>query len=515
MAAIEGKQRKNHLVVLVHGLWGSAQNLARLESVLHHGLENSDACSIHTYLPACFSHFKTYDGVESIGNYVIQDLFDHLKKLKDDHGIVIDQISFIGYSLGGLICRYIVGQLYSIGFFDTIQPAIFSTMATPHLGSHFYSHNVLNVLGSHLLGQTGKDLFMVEGRDGILYKMSEKESVYMKGLELFKTRICVANTKFDRTVGFYSAFITKYDPFAEWDKVEPTFIGDLPTATIKENNTNIECMIVDFQKTKRVPEGTSSPHETPDLKRPILLISVVAFFVFPIIFTVSTFATVKSKFRTHILGRAELKGLWEELEKYLLEGSSDSVEASTNIEGATDSSLETSAKDLDDSYDEEENMEPNPIGVSHITRKLVEDGLTALEGDEYEEMEEVEKTLSKTGKTEAVNSESFNIDLEFAVNYTTRSVAVDNLLQNANSSDLGDVPVTEGLDPLPFSAVREEILNNLNSLQWTKIAVLLHSLNAHQSVVGRRGFERTTESVPLLFLYTFLFEESMKRHNEV
>ena len=160
-------------------------------------------------------------------------------------------------------------------------------------------------------------------------------------------------------------------------------------------------------------------------------------------------------------------------------------------------------------------MEPNPIGVSHITRKLVEDGLTALEGDEYEEMEEVEKTLSKTGKTEAVNSESFNIDLEFAVNYTTRSVAVENLLQNANSSDLGDVPVTEGLDPLPFSAVREEILNNLNSLQWTKIAVLLHSLNAHQSVVGRRGFERTTESVPLLFLYTFLFEESMKRHNEV
>ncbi|EEB87657.1 hypothetical protein MPER_14929, partial [Moniliophthora perniciosa FA553] len=36
--------------------------------------------------------------------------------------------------LGGLVSRYVVGILYQKGFFKTVTPVNFNTIATPHLG---------------------------------------------------------------------------------------------------------------------------------------------------------------------------------------------------------------------------------------------------------------------------------------------------------------------------------------------------------------------------------------------
>jgi len=74
----------------------------------------------------------------------------------------VDRFSIIGYSMGGLIARYVVGKLYERGYFDKMQPLVrpaalgasgqtrpahchdhagllvphqnFITVATPHLG---------------------------------------------------------------------------------------------------------------------------------------------------------------------------------------------------------------------------------------------------------------------------------------------------------------------------------------------------------------------------------------------
>ena len=46
----------------------------------------------------------------------------------------VTRFSITGYSLGGLLARYVIGALYATKFFDTIKPVNFTTIATPHLG---------------------------------------------------------------------------------------------------------------------------------------------------------------------------------------------------------------------------------------------------------------------------------------------------------------------------------------------------------------------------------------------
>jgi hypothetical protein len=41
---------------------------------------------------------------------------------KDGHDIT--KISFVGYSLGGLVARFAIGLLYSRGVFKEIQPVV-------------------------------------------------------------------------------------------------------------------------------------------------------------------------------------------------------------------------------------------------------------------------------------------------------------------------------------------------------------------------------------------------------
>lgn len=507
-------KKRDHLVVLVHGLWGSSQNLARVESVIHKSLGDSTVCNIHTFAPDCFSHFKTYDGVVAIGDYIIPDLFNHLKNLKNNYNVEIDDISFIGYSLGGLIARYVIGELYNIGFFNTYKPVFYTSFATPHLGSTFYNSNtwILNFLGSRFLGQTGKDLFMVEKNNGILYKLSDPNNHYMKGLNCFKSKLCIANVKFDRTVGFYSAFITKYDVFNDWKNVLPAYIPDLPTAILKENDQLIEAFVIDFNKSLRLDTNSVKDsdkskmdhyHETNKFTL-FFILSVVAL-IFPIIFGLSTFATIKSFFRINILSKPNIKKLWTSTKEYLNK-KIQLPESAVETQGLLDS------KDTNIDTSIEDKVIPHKnISISHVTREVVENSLNLINNDADMDLE-LERTISKKSFDES--SRTYSIDVDFELDYKSRSFVVDNITKHLTNDSLSNSPLTDNLKPLSFSETRDQILQNLNTIEWTKIAVLLHSLNAHQSVVGRRGFKRTPEGIPFLFLYTFLLEDIIKKSNE-
>lgn len=485
----ELNHKNHHLIVLVHGLWGSSSNLARFESVIHHSLETSEVCNFHTYAPSCFSHFKTYDGVEAIGDYVLVDLFKHLKILKEEHSIVINQISFIGYSLGGLITRYVIGELYRTGFFKEVEPYVFATMATPHLGCTFYNHTrFLNVLGSNLLGQTGKDLFLVEGEAGIVYRLSDPDECYYQGLQQFKSRIVTANSKFDRTVGFYSAFITNYDVFDDWNKVEPRFIDGLPTAVIDESGQLVECLVIDFKETKRLPD--TSTIESPESHAVrFLLLGTLMLFLSPVVFSVSLFATVKSYFRVRILPKPNLHKIWRSISLFSLDTDNEATKDNIN-----DS----------DGYNEEENLQSHTPGISHLTRTVVETGLNILEEDNV-----LEKTTTNTSISDEIK-ENYDIDLKFTLEYKSRKSTVRKLLNNIVSDDLSSLDLVQNVKPLIFSPVRSAVLQNLNTIEWKKIAVLGQNLNSHQSIIGRRGFNRTPESIPFLFLFSHVLEETVK-----
>jgi pimeloyl-ACP methyl ester carboxylesterase len=64
-----------------------------------------------------------------------QRLAAEVEALKQAHPGLL-RISFIGHSMGGLICRHAAGLLYDAGSGTVagLRPAHFITMATPHLG---------------------------------------------------------------------------------------------------------------------------------------------------------------------------------------------------------------------------------------------------------------------------------------------------------------------------------------------------------------------------------------------
>jgi len=66
---------------------------------------------------------STYDGIEVGAERVTQEIEDYIKKLKDE-GKKVDKLSITGYSLGGLVGRYVVGLLYTRGVFDEVKPYV-------------------------------------------------------------------------------------------------------------------------------------------------------------------------------------------------------------------------------------------------------------------------------------------------------------------------------------------------------------------------------------------------------
>lgn len=144
----------------------------------------------------------------------------------------VTKFSFIGYSLGGLIGRYLIGYdlslsirtrltcltltriLYQKGLFTTspspssspspfttpAQPINFITIASPHIGlinyRNFFS-TLSHSLGPTLLSRTGEQFFSADkwGKNGesLLEVMADPERVFWRALSGFERLEIYAN----------------------------------------------------------------------------------------------------------------------------------------------------------------------------------------------------------------------------------------------------------------------------------------------------------------------------------
>ena len=115
---------QKHLVVLVHGLSGTAADLGYLARRLE-----ADA-SVRVLASGANEPFpRTLDGVDAGGARVADEVRQVASAYKT--------ISFVGNSLGGLYARAALRELRD-GAQDTfagLTPAIFVTTAAPHLGA--------------------------------------------------------------------------------------------------------------------------------------------------------------------------------------------------------------------------------------------------------------------------------------------------------------------------------------------------------------------------------------------
>ncbi|KAI1335393.1 DUF676-domain-containing protein [Xylariaceae sp. FL0016] len=223
-----GSLSADHLVVLVHGLWGNPEHMKSVAKALR--TEHS-ADKVHILVAKRNSSSFTYDGIERGGERVCVEIEEELEKIKKDGGN-ITKISLVGYSLGGLVSRYAIGLLYAKGIFDQLEPINFTTFASPHLGVRaplrgWYDH-VWNTLGARTLSKSGHQLFTIDdfrdtGRP-LLAILADPDSIFITGLKKFKRRTLYSNVVNDRSAVYYTTCITKTDPYTDMTRVKPNYI---------------------------------------------------------------------------------------------------------------------------------------------------------------------------------------------------------------------------------------------------------------------------------------------------
>ncbi|XP_065880836.1 lipid droplet phospholipase 1 [Euphorbia lathyris] len=229
----------SHLVVMVNGIMGSAQNwnYAAKQFLIHFPRDVIVHCS------KVNSSTSTFDGVDVMGERLAKEVISVIERHPS-----VKKISFIGHSLGGLVARYAIAKLYrqgpvnelsqangdrkSYGFEDMsiqeklkrsiagLEPINFITLATPHLGSRWHKqvplfcglHTLEKVATSisWIFGRTGKHLFLADGDNGkppLLFQMvSDSEDLkFTSALQSFKRHVAYANTGSDHLVGWSTA----------------------------------------------------------------------------------------------------------------------------------------------------------------------------------------------------------------------------------------------------------------------------------------------------------------------
>lgn len=144
---------------------------------------------LHVLLAHTNAEGLTYDGIDNGGERVAEEVSIHtvlrvcscswliftqvlleIDKLK---GVdkPVTRISVCGYSLGGLIARYLIGILHQRNFFDTVTPVNFYAFASPHCGLPRYPtipSKVAFFMGPKFLARTGRQFFLQDkwGSDG-------------------------------------------------------------------------------------------------------------------------------------------------------------------------------------------------------------------------------------------------------------------------------------------------------------------------------------------------------------
>lgn len=381
----------------------------------------SDSCIV--YSSHCNEMLSTFDGVEMGAMRIFHELMHFVNKTP------VSQISIVGYSMGGLWARYLVGLLEECEFFDSVKPVNFATFATPHLGTCFWKQSastcLLNGLARAFLGPSGVDL-MSKGSDGILDKMAEKSSVYMTGLGRFQNLLLFCNAIGDRTVRFWTSFITDKHPFNK------THEFDTELSFFELEKTKHGVFLLDLNTSHFAESDTPHP---PKEKTEKTIILNLAYALIPIIFGALAFISVYSWIKVG-LGRPIFRAKTRCLSrKYSENRMTPEPEFRTEDKGLQASSS------------------PN-VGLGEELHLVAEEcPLLDDDGNPYE-YSFTEPKITTTTAPQPFNKEEKNL--------------------------IGEVP-----RKIELSAAVRTRMNNLNELPWKKYAAYIKHFRTHAHIIDR------------------------------
>lgn len=530
-----------HLFVLVHGLWGSPNHMRTVERALTSSLAEVSREKIITLKPSSFRFWKTYDGIERCAERVIADLLYEIETLKQKDHLKVSKISIVGYSLGGLISRCVVGKLYSMGFFEEVSPVFFCTFATPHVGVHFFRQNIFdyvgNSMGKFLFGTTGLQLFLADSQS-LLLKMSDPESDYFHGLELFDSRLLLANAKNDRSVAFYTSYITEFSPFDQIDSVNVCYLKDLPSSRV--GAIKVWPKFIDLEKSHRVKnpaefhgnkqEATSIIRSNRILRGTIFVAAAVILvpLYVPLIICLSFYVSGYSVLKVKLLRLLKVEEHWKEVKMSVYHGGVINTEHAEQGESRRKQRSKLARHESfkgDTSNMTESAME----GVLFAEDSLVGGQSKIIEEDEHNEEETDSNELTSIEEGSNENAEFSESDTE---EHTNRSLFASfmrkkNILDiqtNKNDeavkrhldllrNDGSNFPLFSEDSKLNLLDKQRQIVDNLNKLNWIKIAVYHDLFNAHDGIIARRGEKSNPKGTSTIYLWVSLLRNHIREQN--
>ncbi|KAF9500074.1 DUF676-domain-containing protein [Pleurotus eryngii] len=154
-----------HLLVLIHGMWGHPSHLHQLVRRMEnkHHFSATSGTRLWVLNARTNSEELTYDGIDWGGERVVDEIDAEVRDITAGGGRVT-RLSVTGYSLGGLIARYVVGILHQRGFFHDVEPINFNTIATPHIGMPRYASllSALMAACAKHLSRTGEQFYCLD-----------------------------------------------------------------------------------------------------------------------------------------------------------------------------------------------------------------------------------------------------------------------------------------------------------------------------------------------------------------
>lgn len=310
----------------------------------------------------------TYDGIELGAERVTHEVEDTLEQLERE-GKGIKKLSVVGYSLGGLVARYVIGLLFSKGWFSKLEPVNFTTFATPHLGIRTplfgVQGKIWNLLGSRALSVSGRQLFTIDlfrnNKQPLLSVLADPNSIFIQALSRFKNRALYANIINDRSAPYYTTCITHTDPFTDLEAIDINYLPEYSPNILDPSN----------------PVSLKSPSSPPPLSTrlatssqtiinglPLAAMLAVLVPIGSVIFLVNSgIQSVRSqqRIRLHEQGRAGI-GLGSYRIPLMIENARETVEntlASVNTDSGLHKSGHQDKSEVSEKPDSEANGSPD------------------------------------------------------------------------------------------------------------------------------------------------------------
>lgn len=512
---------------------------------------DNDNERIATIRPSSFRFWKTYDGIRLNAERVVSDVLYEIELIKQKKNSKVTKISFVGYSLGGLISRYAIGMLNEIGFFDNVKPIIFTSFATPHVGVHFFKETpfdkAANYTGQFLFGKSGSEMFLGDS-DKLLIKMADPEEKWLQGLKKFEKHIVLANIKNDRTVSFFTSYITPYSPFEEWDKVKIKYLKDLPRVRI--GKVEVRPKFVDFERCQPLAlenefenqqEATSYFRKSKLIR--LLMILTVTILILPIwiplVLSSTIVVSVYSAIKIKVIKSPEIKEHWERVkgsvyganpideedakigqhnreqrrklrhtESFKGDTSDFTKSAMENFMYAEERFSGKSENIVEQADEDEEDDEVKDDYHGEDNEEDEDDDDEDRDGDEDEgEENEREEEITAIESTTLLSKEVKEKIID--VNIKENDKSISEHLNKLHNQDYSKFPLFTKESLLRMDKERQFIIDNLNSIKWIKIPVYIDAWNAHDGIVARRGPRTNPKGTATILLWASILRQHL------